>query len=589
MHRQLFSSYLCTIGNFPDKQVLSWLPGLNNGEHAKHNDTHMYWRTAQGSRLHKIHISVVSEFVLFISGEFYQETELKGLETVITDNDVNEKLLKQYLLSLNGVFSGFIINTLNEKSWLFTDRFGFGHIYYADINGKRSICSHIWPLIQMETSSGDYDYESMRHILTSGFPLNDKTAFNNIKLVLPGTCTILSDKGKKHITYHELPDEREHIGLEESSSRLYSAFNDHFTYMRESFDNNEYGLSMSGGHDSRVVLNAMIQSGISPTCISGYSGGMSGDAKRAVSASRAAGCQCEAFDYSISDERDIADTKVIVDGAGSGAITMNLSRVANDNGAAILYFGTTGDVLSGGWHFNPAKCQTEGELASDYFKAYNYEYSVSFNEFSKIFRNLEPNKIFTEFYDDFDNNSGSNINKYLKYRLQHRNFRRIRMFMQGAYLYSTPVHLFHDSRIADVYNSVPVKYLKNQVLHNQACFYAKSSLGMIPTSNYQIPVKYETLLMPLVRRMTPKILHGILLGKRKNKTFSPDADNLEILRDSDFGAQIDFNKLIKVISSDEKGGLLALRCGYIANMLNPEIISDKSRYLGNETFIHRDL
>jgi hypothetical protein len=275
------------------------------------------------------------------------------------------------------------------------------------------------------------------------------------------------------------------------------------------------------------------------------------------------------------------DTNVLVDGAGVGQLSMNLARRGSEY-VDHLYFGSTGDLLSGAWHVVPERFTNVQELAQAVFGV-NYEYATPVDEFIKIFRNKTLEDMQSRYGKTFDVDVADLYEAYLAQRIVSRNFRRIRPFMQGAYLYINPIHMFHDVRIADLYQSLPYNLLEKQRAHIWLSFQAIRSHALLPATKYPIPVVLEPVMLRPIRWLVHQ--DGIKTYFKRRKAFREKKtlwrrEDIDHILDMTAALDINAKQLQFVMEQDTSAALVALRINYIATLLNPEKFVSRSGLFG---------
>lgn len=582
---QSYSSYFACHG-LPEHRLAAALTRLPTAapdvQRWTHGDTTILFAPPVANPLHRWHLSRLGEHVLFIQGEFFETPDLAGLASAQTGGVVDERRLGECLAALNGSFSGFIMQLGEPRMHAFTDRFGFAGLYLARRGQEVVASSSIWPLAS-DDIRGAVDQDAAKDILICGFPWFDRTLFSNVEVVLPGTIKLVSPEASGHWRYADYGRRRPSIVPADVVPRFRAVAAAHFTSMRQSFGQNECALSLSGGHDSRVVLNAMGSSGISPLCFVGCDGRPGADSRRAQFVARQAAAPCQVFNYSAIDPQDQADANVLVDGSNTGGWPMMLAKQAAPHVGG-LYFGTSGDMLSGGWSVNPCKFKSLDALAEATFRAYYYEYAAPMDEFWPLFVNWGWPEVRERFIRTFPDDAEDIGRAFLQQRVTHRNFRRIRMFMQGAYLYVTPIHFFHDMRIVEFYHALDYPLLLWQRAHVRLCHLAHSRHAWVPATNYPIPVVWEPWLLPVARSLPVKSLI------KRNQRSRPAAGSagamtieppiLEALADHRPGLGLDVDRLAVLVETDQHGALLRLRAAGIALLLCPEILLSRSTLCG---------
>jgi asparagine synthase (glutamine-hydrolysing) len=197
--------------------------------------------------------------------------------------------------NLNGIFHLAVLDLLNRKIKLFSDRFGLQPLYYFTSNKGILFGPEVKAVIQDREVSRKPDWQSFADFLHYGQILGDRTLFKDIRLLGPASIlTYDMDTGNTTLdTYQTLPslfigagasDPRS--GMEETVSMLADA-----VQLRTS-RKDILGLSLSGGLDSRGILAALNEKAKG---LSTYTLGLAGcaDEKLAEKMARLAGTHHE--------------------------------------------------------------------------------------------------------------------------------------------------------------------------------------------------------------------------------------------------------------------------------------------------------
>lgn len=585
MSGQKFCSflYVAGLGSERDARLLRYLP-VDNGQVRLYmlGEARLYVAAAVGNPLHR-HIALrEAGFDLFLQGEFYEATALEEFANVIIDGNLDVSALAGFVARLNGVFAGFVAGPGPGPVWGFNDRFGMGHVYLTARTGGVIAASSLWPALSGGGHAGRWHPEALQEILMFGYPLREQTPLADTWIVQPGLILRMEPGSVAPMPYHSYDREnilehRDHI------EDFRDAAGEHFASIRRLTGWTGYGSTLSGGHDSRVVINAMMANGIRPNCYVGYDGHPTWDSKRGRLAARAAGLPAVVFDYQDYGEQDWVDANVLADGSGTASWSMNLAKQAAVRDEC-LYFGTSGDPVSGGWKILPHEYGEIAELAKAMMKAYYHEYTTPQVQFMSIFTDYPAEKLSAKFADSF--HGGRDIvAAFLVNFYREGNFRRVRMFMQGAYLYSAPVHFFHDKRIYDYYSRLPYRALMGQKVHNRLCYLACPAMAFLPATNFPVPVALEPALLPLAKRLVSSRLRTRLRPMtRRSALVKPRLEPFvrECLDGHGAAVGIKLELLESIMEREGRAGVLALRARYVANMLEPDGLLAKSRLIGEK-------
>ncbi|MFX0136357.1 MAG: hypothetical protein ACFFDN_22135, partial [Candidatus Hodarchaeota archaeon] len=162
--------------------------------------------------------------------------------------------------SLNGTFSGFLMDHQTNKVISFVDRGGTRFIYAHRSGNSWKLSNNLFALTQLDYLSYKFDLQSVFEYLTLGFPIGHKTLLKDVILLSPGAVTILDYSSYNEKYYLEF-FERIERPLNYSLNMLSKAFNQHFSNLEQKI-NNSIGIGFSGGFDSRILFGLLVKRNI---------------------------------------------------------------------------------------------------------------------------------------------------------------------------------------------------------------------------------------------------------------------------------------------------------------------------------------
>lgn len=172
------------------------------------------------------------------------------------------RLLKGYLhdgvdhfARCNGSFNLALWDQRYRRLLLVNDKLGQRPLFYCHHNGNLLFASYLARLPASGLCTPEVDFEGFVDLLSYGFVLNDRTLFDKIRLLPPGS--VLSwEKGKFEI--HQFPgfDQIEPQGRYDTKRRdeLVDIFRD--AVARSLCTTAKTAISLTGGLDSRCILAA---------------------------------------------------------------------------------------------------------------------------------------------------------------------------------------------------------------------------------------------------------------------------------------------------------------------------------------------
>lgn len=164
-----------------------------------------------------------------------------------------------FVEKLNGSFVFIIYNLEEEKIFIFNDRYGLRPLYYS-CNNNIIFASEAKAILKYPKFEKKLKYESVVDWFTFGKVLGDKTFFEGIKVLPPASIMVYDGDSlsmKNYWDFNYKPDYGK--SEEEFVDELISTFKNAVKIRMK--DNYRYGLTLSGGLDSRVVLAAMSANG----------------------------------------------------------------------------------------------------------------------------------------------------------------------------------------------------------------------------------------------------------------------------------------------------------------------------------------
>jgi len=160
-----------------------------------------------------------------------------------------------FLMQLNGWFSGILIDSRNDKATLFNDRYGMQRLYIHESKDEFLFSSEAKALLEIRPELRSLHFKGLGEYLTCGCVLENRTLFSNI-LLLPGgsewtfqggTCT-------KKASFFKPSDWENQPVLDNETfySRLKKTF---LNILPRYFNSSEpIGMSLTGGLDTRMIM-----------------------------------------------------------------------------------------------------------------------------------------------------------------------------------------------------------------------------------------------------------------------------------------------------------------------------------------------
>ena len=203
------------------------------------------------------------------NGEIYNHVSLrKDLEkkkhqfsTDHSDTEVIVHLYEEYAedwpIYVNGMFGAAIWDEREKRLSLCRDRIGKKPLYYAQKNGRIIFASEIKAILQHPAVSRELDYQSLYHYFGLKNISAPRTAFADIKQLMPGHILVWEAGSIRTYPYWsvDFSEPLNDITEEEAAEHLFELFRD-AVKVRMDCDV-PYGAYLSGGIDSSAVVSMM--------------------------------------------------------------------------------------------------------------------------------------------------------------------------------------------------------------------------------------------------------------------------------------------------------------------------------------------
>lgn len=203
---------------------------------------------------------------LMMEGEIYDFRDLrkdliaKGHE--ITGNGYDECILHLYeefgdefVERINGQFVIIIYSVPDQRLLILNDRLGFRPLYYCSTNQEFIFSSEIKGILAAEAISREVDEAGLMNFMSFGYNLSDRTLLKNINVLPAASVMKLDRSGYKFKTYWSM-----RFGPENGSKSPDYYAEELGGILKKAVKrrcSGRYGISLSGGLDSRMVAGAL--------------------------------------------------------------------------------------------------------------------------------------------------------------------------------------------------------------------------------------------------------------------------------------------------------------------------------------------
>ncbi len=209
------------------------------------------------------------EVTITYSGEVYNYQELrKELEAKghrfrsRTDTEVVVHAFEEWgeacVHRFNGMFAFAIWDSTKNRLFLARDRYGIKPLYYYDANGLFLFASEIKGLLEHPEVKARVCYEALGEYFTFQNIFNDKTLFDGVRLLPPGSTLTIEAGREARVQQnrywdYSFRDGIQDMSLDECSDEVYRLFDQAVT--RQLVADVPVGSYLSGGMDSGSITS----------------------------------------------------------------------------------------------------------------------------------------------------------------------------------------------------------------------------------------------------------------------------------------------------------------------------------------------
>ncbi len=160
-----------------------------------------------------------------------------------------------FIPSLNGWFSGILVDHHKKNVVVFNDRYGLGRIYYHEKEDGFYFSSEAKAILKILPELRQIDYRSMAETFSNGCVLQDRTLFPGISLLPGGSRWVFNVRGEVMKKKYFVPADWEGQPLLDN--------NNYYTKLKEVFSrilpryfrgNRHVAMSLTGGLDGRMIM-----------------------------------------------------------------------------------------------------------------------------------------------------------------------------------------------------------------------------------------------------------------------------------------------------------------------------------------------
>lgn len=456
--------------------------------------------------------------VIFCEGEIFSFGKYKklqnGMETIpgllLT---LFSKKGERFIEELNGAFVIAMWDREKKQLLILNDRYGLRPLYYTFCDGIFLFSSEIKGMLDFPGFNKKVDDRAVCEFFSFGYPLGNKTFFEDVRLLSPGSILTFRDGSIKIRKYWDFSfqEEYEQSIKEEQYIEKLSYLLKIAIERRFEAKNLRVGSFLSGGLDTRTIL-ALKPNGQSHIHTFTHETGQPYDVVIAETISKRIGT----FHHFLFLERDYiskyAKELVWVNEGASDATCGHLFSILDEikNFVDIIIDGTSGDMIMGSFVKKEFFSLKSDALLNFIYGNINYPYSES--ELGLLYKKGYHKKIECIPYESF-------ISEFKKIPLSYPANRFDYFILQNKlrrWLFSGLVNIrsrievrspFYDYDLIDFVLTIPPKLRLNQYLYKRYLLRCFPALASLPQGN-GVPVKVNIVKKPffwLHRKVGKKI------------------------------------------------------------------------------------
>lgn len=438
---------------------------------------------------------------IFMDGKIYGYEEeikkLKGKHETSSDPvfclQSYEEYGIEFVKNLNGSFVFAIYDSKENKIIIVNDRYGLRPLYYAVNKGKLLFAPEIKAILQDKTFKKELNNEAVSDWFAFGEIFGDKTFFKGIEVLPPASILVYDGQDLSIAQYWDFNYEPDYNKSEDDFvDELVKSFKNALDIRMK--DNFRYGVSLSGGLDSRVVVGAINKSKIKNVLSFTFGPSDCDEVKIAKTVAEKSGTKFKAI--SIAPEMIIANAEkeiFLSDGLDylGVAFLLPIYRDTITKYLDIVFDGFAFDLLLGGSYLNKRKLKAKSE--KELFDMLSQKRLFSDIELKRLFNN--------EFYETTNNyllNSFASYSKFEKVKQNHpanmndyfalHNHVR-RLTIMGIVLCRNYVEFSHptyDNNLIDIILKIPPELRYNHRIYRKFLKKLSPAVAKIPYNKTMI-------------------------------------------------------------------------------------------------------
>jgi asparagine synthase (glutamine-hydrolysing) len=198
-------------------------------------------------------VNEAGDIALLVAGECFSDHKTDRNAAWLID--LYERSGEKFFETLNGLFSGLLIDRRRQKAFLFNDRYGFERLYYHERRDGFFFASEAKALLRVLPEVRAFDDEGLRQFLQYGCTLHWKSLFRHVGIV-PGASLWAFTPDEKckrdqyfsQASWESQPSEDDESFAGALGRALLRILPRYFESDRTT------GISLTGGLDSRMIM-----------------------------------------------------------------------------------------------------------------------------------------------------------------------------------------------------------------------------------------------------------------------------------------------------------------------------------------------
>lgn len=169
-----------------------------------------------------------------------------------------------FINSLNGLFSGLLVDRRQLRAFLFNDRFGLERLYWCETNDGVYFASEAKALLAVVPETRVFDETGVVQFLTFGCTCDWRTLFRGVKVAPGGTLWRIANNECRKDRYFTPTDWENAAPL--SGPEFEARFDEVFRRILPRYFESDVppGISLTGGLDTRMIMACLPKGGQRP-------------------------------------------------------------------------------------------------------------------------------------------------------------------------------------------------------------------------------------------------------------------------------------------------------------------------------------